>query len=366
MTHIRWQGSHIAVRERGDPERTVPEQFGPQGPSETAQRDLSSRGKGALRHAPRAILSRWRHRVRRRWREARCLSVIVVRELMRTHVFDVAAGLAFWWMLSMVPLLMTVVALLSLLRLPSLLPQLLGVLAILVPASSLSMVERMAGNLLQPHRGVLSFGIISYVWSSTGGFASLISALNVAYDVTLTRSWLRDRLQALILTFTSGGLLSISLLALLAGPHFGHFLREIFLIPPAFERMWPAIRFTTVFVAFVLGLELVYFLGPNMRQRFTSTLPGAVFAIALWFTGSAGLSFYLNHLAHYSRMYGGMGAVIGLMLWVYLTSLAILIGAETNAELAKRKDALFRRHVKDTARQAKTRDSGPVPRRPAA
>lgn len=308
--------------------------------------------------------------MRRRWREARSLSVIVARVLLRTKVIDVAAGLAFWSMMSMIPLLMTVVALLSLLRIPTLLPQLLGVLAILVPASSLALVEQMVGNLLTPHRGVFSFGVLSYIWSSTGGFASLIAALNIAYDVVKPRSWIRDRVQAILLTFTSGGLLIISLLGLIAGPHFVHLVAQIVPLPAAIERMWPFIRFGTVFACFVVALELVYFLGPNMRQRFTSTLPGAIFAILLWFAGSYGLAFYLNHLAHFSRLYGGMGAILGLMFWVYMTALAILIGAEVNAELAKRRDSLFRGHVKaaklqQTAANAKT-PQGHVTGRPAA
>lgn len=259
---------------------------------------------------------------------------------MRTQVVDTAASLAFWSMMSMVPLLITVAALLSILRIPGLLPQLLSVLAMLVPSDSLATVERMIGGLLQPHRGMLSFGIVSYIWSTTGGFTALISSLNVAYDVTESRSWLRDRVRALLLAATSGGLLTVSLLALLAGPHFGHFLAEIFPVPRAFERMWPVIRQATVFVTFVVALELVYFLGPNRKQRFTATLPGAVVAIALWFAGSAGLAFYLNHLAHYSRLYGGMGAMIGLMFWIYLTALAILTGAELNAELAKARSGM--------------------------
>jgi membrane protein len=325
------------------------------GPGDAAQADVGMRWRDESRpgDSPRRqqTLARWRHRMRRRWREARCLSAIVAHELIRTRVFDAAAGLAFWSMMSMVPLLITVAALLSLLRLPGLLPQLLGVMAILVPADSLTMVENMVGGLLKPHRGMLSFGILSYIWSTTGGFTSLISALNVAYDVKVPRSWLRDRLRALILASTSGGLLTVSLLALLLGPHFGHFMGQIFPISGAFERMWPLIRVATVFIAFVVAMELVYFLAPNSKQRFTSTLPGAIVAIALWFAGSAGLAFYLNHLAHYSRLYGGMGAVLGLMFWIYLTALAILIGAEANAELAKRRDSLFRGHLKATEKQ---------------
>lgn len=307
--------------------------------------------------------------MRRRWKETRVLAVIVVRELIRTRVFDVAAGVAFWSMMSLVPLLLTVTALLSLLHLPDLYPQLLATMALLVPPDALALVERMMGNLLRPHTGMLSFGILSYIWSTTGGFTALIAALNIAYDVATPRSWLRDRLQALLLTFTSGGLLTVSLLALLSGPDFAHFVGEVLFIPPALERLWPTIRLGTVFVGFVVALELVYFLAPNLRQRFKSTLPGAVFAIALWFAGSAGLAFYLDHLSNYSRMYGGMGAIIALMFWIYLMALAILIGAELNAELAKRRDSLLRGHQKTAWKQARERQmERPAPTRgqPAA
>ena len=272
----------------------------------------------------------------------RTMAGVVVRELLRTRAIDVAAGLAFWSMMSMVPLLMMVVAVVSLLRLPRLIPELLTVLAMLVPPSALIMVERMVGTLLTPHRGVLSFGVLSYLWSATGGFTALISALDIAYDVTKERSWLRDRLQSILLTFTSGGLLTISLLALLAGPDFARFVNEIVPLPPALEKLWPLIRYGAVFVCFVLALELAYFLGPNLKQRFKATLPGAVFAITVWFLGSAGLAFYLGHLSNFSRLYGGMGAVLALMFWIYIIALATLAGAELNAELAKRWDGLVR------------------------
>jgi membrane protein len=347
----------------------VPQPVSFSGPGDAAQVQAAPRwsGDSPLSIPPRrSNPSRWRHRLRRRWREARALTRIVGHELVRTDVLEVAAGLAFWSMLSMVPLLIAVAALLSVLRMPGLLPQLLGVLAMLVPADSLTMVEKMVGGLLAPHRGMLSFGIIIYIWSTTTGFTALITALNVAYDVTTPRSWLRDRLQGLMLACTSGGLLTVSLLALLAGPDFGHFLGTVIPIPASLEGMWPSIRVATVFVAFVVALELVYFLAPKRKQRFTSTLPGAIVAIALWFAGSAGLSFYLNHFAHYSRLYGGMGAVIGLMLWTYLTALAILIGAEANAELAKRRDSLFRGHLKAGERERSAAKVGAVRERPAA
>jgi membrane protein len=302
----------------------------------------------ARRPHRRQTFRRWMHRLRRRWRETKALMRIVGHELLRTKVIDSASGLAFWFMLSMVPLLMAVIALVSFLPIPGLIPQLMTEVAILVPANSLAMVENLLGRVLQPHTGMLSFGILSYLWSSTGGFTSVISALNIAYDVKVERSWLQDRIRAIILTFTSGLLLTISLLAIVAGPHFASIIGQMVTVPAFLEKMWPVIRIGTVFVTFALGLEIVYFLAPNRRQKFASTIPGSIVAIVLWFGGSWALSFYLHHSADFSRLYGGLGAVFGLMFWIYLTALAILIGGEANAELAKRRDALFRGHLKQT------------------
>jgi len=320
----------------------VPEPPVPADNHSSEARAAASPGKAPRR---RRTFRRWRQRLRRRWNETKAVARIVARELIRTKVFDVAGGLAFWSIMSMVPLVMAVIALLSLLRVPSLVPQLLGEIALLVPANALALVENMVGSVLRPHGAVLIFGLASYIWSSTSGFTSMIAALNIAYDVTRERSWLRDRLQALLLTLTSGCLLTISLLAIVTGPHFGHLLGELGSLPRMLEKIWPLLRLAAVFGCFVVGLELVYFLAPNMRQRFRSTIPGALFATALWFAGSFSLDFYLNHMAHYSRLYGGMGALFALMFWFYLTALAILIGGELNAEIAKRRDSLFRGHL---------------------
>ncbi len=79
----------------------------------------------------------------------------------------------------------------------------------------------------------------------------------------------------------------------------------------------------------------MYYLGPHARHSFWSTLPGAAVAVGMWFLGSFSLSFYLSHLSNYNKTYGSLGAVIALMLWLYVSSLAVLIGAELNAELGK-------------------------------
>lgn len=267
------------------------------------------------------------------------LSRTVYTELWRTRAFTIAAALAFYFLFSMVPLLVIFSSLLQFLPVPDVFQQLLNLMAGIVPPDSMTFVERIVADILTPNNRVklLSFGILGYLWTTSGGFSALIESLNIAYDVEVSRVWWRDRLKALQLAFTSGGLVSLSVILLIVGPHFGHFLSEVFPIPLAIEHLWPLFRLVFIFVTFVTGLEVVYYLGPNCRHSFLSTFPGAIFAITIWLVGSSVLSYYLSHISNYNVTYGSMGAVIGLMLWFYITGVAILIGAELNAELAKQR-----------------------------
>ena len=268
------------------------------------------------------------------------VAVVVYNELWRTRVFTIAAALAFYFLLSLVPLLIVFASLLWYLPATSAVSQLLNIMAALIPADSARLVQAATLSVLGPgHTSFLSFGILSYLWAATGGFSVLIESLDIAYDVTDCRSWWRQRLQAFLLTFTVGGLGMLSLLALVVGPHFGHFLSLFFPVPEVFAHIWPFLRWIITIATFVSGLELMYYLGPHARHSFWSTLPGAAFAVAMWFLGSFGLSFYLTNIANYNKTYGSLGAVIALMLWLYISSLAVLIGAELNAEIGKARRA---------------------------
>lgn len=274
------------------------------------------------------------------WRETLSLSVSLYKEVLRTRMLTIAAALAFYFLLSLIPLLVVFSSVLKFLPIPDLFQQLLNLMAVLVPAYAMKFVEQIVIGFLRPSRTkLLSVGIIGYLWTASGGFSSLIEALDVAYDVRVSRPWWLDRIRALELTLTSGGLVSISLLAYILGPRFGHFLRDYLSLPLPIAHLWPILRLVITFAAFVAALELIYYWGPNSHHSFVSTLPGAVLAIAIWFLSSWGLSFYLSNISDYNAIYGSMGALIGLMLWFYFTALAILLGAELNGEHLKYKAA---------------------------
>jgi membrane protein len=269
------------------------------------------------------------------------ITVRVYNELWRTRVFTAAAGLAYYFLLSLVPLVIVFASLLRFLPVNNLAFQLLGLLAALAPPESMSLVFSVVAGILEPGHGkVLSFGIVGYIWAATGGFSALIEALNIAYDVEDTRPWWRDRVQAFLMTFTVGVLGLLALFAILAGPHFGHLLMLVFPLPSSFALIWPILRWTIIVSTFVVGIELMYYLGPHGRHSFWSTLPGAFLAVGMWFLGSFGLSFYLSNISNYNKTYGSLGAVIALMLWLYISGLAVLIGAELNAEWSKEKRAM--------------------------
>ena len=162
-----------------------------------------------------------------------------------------------------------------------------------------------------------------------------IEALNVAYDVKDQRGWWRDRLQALLLTLSTGLMLLLGLLLIIAGPHFGRLLTELFAIPQGFGDLWPILRLVTIFVIFVGAVEVQYCLAPNRKQNFIDTLPGSVVAVTGIFLSSAGLGYYFSHMSNYNKTYGSLGAMIILMLWLYVVALLFIVGAELNAELLK-------------------------------
>ena len=269
-------------------------------------------------------------------KRAKTLSVTVYEELFRTRAFTMAAAMSYYLLLALVPLLIFLSAMLGYLPIPNLFDQLLDILAVVVPPQAMQMVQHILRSLLAPHRGgLLSFGLLSYLWSASGAFAASIEALNVAYDVEKERSWWRDRLQALLLTFTTGGLILLGLLLIIAGPSFGHLLTELSPIPQGFGDLWPALRLIMIFVIFVGAVEIQYYLAPNRKQHFMESLPGALVAVTGIFLSSAGFGYYVAHLANYNKTYGSLGAVIILMLWFYVVALLFIVGAELNAELQK-------------------------------
>src|SRR5438105_4357760 len=258
------------------------------------------------------------------------------RGMQKNHTLAIAAGLSYYFLLSLFPAMIFAADVLGYLPLPHLFDQLLIGLSKVMPSESMTVVRKTLEGIFVPNRaGLLSFGMLFTLWSTSGGFSAIIEGLNVAYDVPETRPIWKTRLLAIELTFIVGVLMVTALAALIVGPEFGDWVARHTGTTVLFAWIWPRLRWIVAVAFTVLAVELLYFLAPNIKQRFWATLPGAIFSVAAWILSSLGLGIYLREFPNYNKTYGSLGAVIALMLWFYLSGIVLLVGAEFNAEYTK-------------------------------
>lgn len=259
-----------------------------------------------------------------------------VHDLSKHHTLQVAAALSYYFILALFPGLIVFSALLGSLPLPDLFGWVLVTMGRLLPADSMKMVYSVLGDVLSAHRHAwLSFGTLGLLWVATAAFDALIEALNIAYDVKDERPFWRTRLLALGLAAICGALFLGGLGVMMVGPRFGEWLAARMDVPQLFPVIWPALHWGIAIVVTVIAVELLYFLGPCVKQRFLATLPGATLTVVSWLGLSWLLGLYFRHFANYSLTYGTLGGFVAFMVWFQWTSFVLLVGAEINAELAK-------------------------------
>jgi membrane protein len=257
-------------------------------------------------------------------------------DVARNHTLQMAAALSYYFVLSLFPSLIFLSAVVAYLPVPNLFEQGLSMMSQFLPPDSMGLVRRVLADVITPNRGTfLSFGILGTAWAASGGFAAAIEALNIAYDVKDDRPFWKTRPLAIALALITGFLLLLALSVMIVGPRFGEWLAARVHLSHLFVLLWPYIHWTIASGFTVLAVEALYFLAPNVKQRFLATLPGAVLAVGCWLGLSYLLGMYFRHFANFNKTYGTLGAAIALMTWLYWTGFAMLLGAELNAELAK-------------------------------
>jgi membrane protein len=257
-------------------------------------------------------------------------------DVVRHHTLQVSAALSYYFVLSAFPGLIFLSAVMGFIPLPDLFGHVLLLMNRLLPPDTMRMVYSVLGDVLGSHRATwLSFGMLGTVWMASAAFASMIEALDIAYDVKCERPLWKCRLLAIGLAAICGGLLLTALAVMIVGPRFGEWLAARLALPAMFVSVWPVLRWTIAICFTILAVEVLYFLAPNVKQRFGATLPGAVLSVAVWNALSYLLGLYFHYFANFNRTYGTLGGFIALMVWLYWTSFILLVGAELNAELAK-------------------------------
>ena len=257
-------------------------------------------------------------------------------DLLRNHTLQMAAALAYYFVLSLFPALIFLSAVVAFLPLPDLFNQALGIMARFLPPDSMGLVRRVLSDVITPNRGTfLSFGILGTLWAASGGFSAAIEALNIAYDVQDDRPFWKTRPLAMGLALVTGALMLVALSVMIVGPRFGEWLAARVHLSYLFVLLWPYVHWAIAIGFTILVVEALYFLAPNVKQRFLATLPGAILAVSCWIALSYLLGLYFRHFGSFNKTYGTLGAAIALMTWLYWIGFAMLVGAELNSELAK-------------------------------
>jgi membrane protein len=253
------------------------------------------------------------------------------------HTLQMAAALSYYFVMSLFPSLIVLSAIVAYLPVPDLFNQALNLMARFVPPDGMGLVKKVLADVVTPNRNAfLSFGLLGTLWAASGGFAATIEALNIAYDAEETRPFWKTRPLAIELTVLIGILLLIALAVMIVGPQFGDWLSARLYLSTLWQWLWPFVHWTVSVAFTVVAVETLYFMAPNVKQRFLATLPGAVLAVACWIGLSYLLGIYFRSFANFNKTYGTLGAAIALMVWLYWTGFAMLVGAELNAELAKK------------------------------
>ncbi|MGO9517004.1 MAG: YihY/virulence factor BrkB family protein [Candidatus Korobacteraceae bacterium] len=269
----------------------------------------------------------------RQWKR---VVVNVFTDVNQNHIFPFAAALSYYFLLALFPALIAVATFVGYLPIPHLFNTIVAAMAQVVPPESMGLVRRVVADVtLYNHPALLSFGLLAALWTCSSAFATMIEALNVAYDVPETRPMWKTRLLAFELTFLVGLLVAVAFVFLVVGPHFGKFLAGELGLTKTFAAFWPISQHALAAILMVLAIEGLYFMAPNVKHSFSASLPGAVFAVLGWILLSDGLSLYFQKFEHLNKTYGVLGGGIALLVWLYWTGFIILVGAELNSELLK-------------------------------
>ena len=258
----------------------------------------------------------------------------VIAEVRKDNCFVYAAALAYYFIFALFPFFIFLTALLAYLPIPNLMDQIIGLLAQVMPGEALTLIEKNLGALLsEPSGGLLSFGILAALWTSSSAIVAISDALNHAYNVEEGRPFWRVRGMAILLTIGLSIFIIGSIVLLMFGPQIGRWIADFVGLGRAFEIAWNILRWPVIVLLVITAIAMIYYFTPDVEQSWKWITPGSVFAVAVWLIASLGFSYYVNNFGAYDKTYGTIGAIIVLLTWMYVSGLVILIGGEINAEI---------------------------------
>ncbi len=270
------------------------------------------------------------------------------KRIIDMDVTGLGAQLAFFFLLSIFPLLIFLITLLPYLNLSK--DQVYQFLIRVVPAEIYILIEETLNEILtSQNSGLLSFGLIATIWTASLGMNALINSLNKSYEVVESRPLLIARGMSILSTILLIFIIIVALVLPIFGRQIGLLLFSYLGLEAGFLEIWGIIRYTIPFLIIFIVCSVIYWIAPNVRLDVRSVLGGAAFTTIGWLVISYGFSTYINNFGNFSATYGSIGGIILMLLWLYISAMLLLIGGQFNAVMQGRRNKIAtRRKTRET------------------
>lgn len=265
-------------------------------------------------------------------------------EIDHDEVFTRSAALSYYFFSALIPMVFFLMAVLGIFASQSehLRNNLLNYAGQVMPPEAFTLVEKALREVSTHSTGLkLLFGLALSLWAGTGGMSSMMDALNRCYHITESRPYWKRMLVALGLTVGMAVLTVCALTMIFYGGDIAQSLGARLGLSSITVWMWRVVQWPVALFFVLLAYALIYYWGPDGEQQWQLITPGSLVGVTLWIGASGLFRVYLHFYDRYSKSYGSLGAVIVLLLWLYITGMAFLVGGEINAEI---EDAADRDH----------------------
>jgi membrane protein len=256
-----------------------------------------------------------------------------IKKLGEDELSTRSAALSYYFILALFPLLLFLVSLIGIFASPGseLRETILSALGRMAPGSASGLVQSVVGETSKSSSDLkVGAGILGALWAASAGMSAVVISLNVVYRLKESRPWWKQKVTVVGLTLALALLIILALGLVLYGGKIGEMVAASVGLDDVFKIAWEIIQWPLSLAAMFLSFSLIYYFGPDVRAGWRWVTPGAALGVAIWLVASFGFRIYLHFFNSYSATYGSLGAVIILLLWLYITGLAILIGAGLN------------------------------------
>ena len=257
-------------------------------------------------------------------------------KIKNDDVTAISAQISYYLILSSFPFMIFIVTLIGYANIS--IEEMINDLSGVIPVETVTIIEEILNEVSEGrNQTLLSFGMLATLWAASRGINAVIKGLNKAYGLEENRPFWKIRGLSFLATLVVGIVVIVSILLLVLGGWVGEQLFLLLNSPKGFHQLWNFLQYGIPLLVMVIVFTSLYWFAPNRKISVKEALPGAVFTSIGWITTSLLFSIYVSRFGEYTKTYGSLGGVIVLLIWLYISSMIILIGGEINATLSSRR-----------------------------